>query len=135
MTLILLAKDLVEVCDIGADLLPGIFAINCKPLFDFEAAMVVGSVNLTMDIRNAIHGLEVGHIRIKKNRASARFFLSYHFSLVFNHPKIECIEYQFHVDGWCKQADDDQHHLLRSPCPIRIARHYKYRLRAHQGGC
>jgi len=28
-------------------------------LYDFEAAMVVGSVNLTMDIRNAIHGLEV----------------------------------------------------------------------------
>jgi hypothetical protein len=27
-------------------------------LYDFEAKQKVGSVNLTMDIRNAIHGLE-----------------------------------------------------------------------------
>ena len=46
-------------CTIGSRFVAGGSSPSTVTLYDFEAAMVVGSVNLTMDIRNAIHGLEV----------------------------------------------------------------------------
>jgi len=46
-------------CTIGNRFVAGGSSPSTVTLYDFEAAMVVGSVNLTMDIRNAIHGLEV----------------------------------------------------------------------------
>ena len=46
-------------CTIGDRFVAGGSSPSTVTLYDFEAAMVVGSVNLTMDIRNAIHGLEV----------------------------------------------------------------------------
>ena len=46
-------------CTIGNRFVAGGSSPSTVTLYDFEAAMVVGSVNLTMDIRNAIHGLEI----------------------------------------------------------------------------
>ena len=46
-------------CTIGDRFVAGGSSPSTVTLYDFEAAMVVGSVNLTMDIRNAIHGLEI----------------------------------------------------------------------------
>ena len=46
-------------CTIGSRFVAGGSSPSTVTLYDFETAMVVGSVNLTMDIRNAIHGLEV----------------------------------------------------------------------------
>ena len=46
-------------CTIDSRFVAGGSSPSTVTLYDFEAAMVVGSVNLTMDIRNAIHGLEV----------------------------------------------------------------------------
>ena len=46
-------------CTIGNRFVVGGSSPSTVTLYDFEAAVVVGSVNLTMDIRNAIHGLEV----------------------------------------------------------------------------
>jgi hypothetical protein len=46
-------------CTIGDRFVAGGSSPSTVTLYDFASAMVVGSVNLTMDIRNAIHGLEV----------------------------------------------------------------------------
>ena len=46
-------------CAIGKQFVAGGSSPSTVTLYDLNAGMVVGSVNLTMDIRNAIHGLEV----------------------------------------------------------------------------
>ena len=46
-------------CTIGKQFVAGGSSPSTVTLYDLNAGMVVGSVNLTMDIRNAIHGLEV----------------------------------------------------------------------------
>lgn len=46
-------------CTVGQRFVAGGSSPSTITLYDFEARQVVGSVNLTMDIRNAIHGLEV----------------------------------------------------------------------------
>ena len=45
-------------CPVGDRLVAGGSSPSTISLYDFEARQKVGSVNLTMDIRNAIHGLE-----------------------------------------------------------------------------
>ncbi len=45
-------------CPIGDRFVAGGSSPSTVSLYDFETQQVVGSVNLTMDIRNAIHGLE-----------------------------------------------------------------------------
>jgi hypothetical protein len=46
-------------CPVGDRFVAGGSSPSTITLYDLEADMVVGSVNLSMDIRNAIHGLEV----------------------------------------------------------------------------
>ena len=46
-------------CTIGNGFIAGGSLPSTVTLYDFEAAMVVGLVNLTMDISKASHGLEV----------------------------------------------------------------------------
>ena len=46
-------------CPIGERFVAGGSSPSTISLYDFEAGQKVGSVNLTMDIRNAIHGLEL----------------------------------------------------------------------------
>ena len=46
-------------CTAGSRLIVGGSSPSTISVYDTEAGMTVGSVNLTMDIRNAIHGLEV----------------------------------------------------------------------------
>jgi hypothetical protein len=46
-------------CPVGDRFVAGGSSPSTVTLYDLEADMVVGSVNLSMDIRNAIHGLEV----------------------------------------------------------------------------
>jgi hypothetical protein len=46
-------------CAVGDRLVVGGSSPSTVSIYDIEANAVVGSVNLTMDIRNAIHGLEV----------------------------------------------------------------------------
>ena len=46
-------------CPIGERFVASGSSPSTISLYDFEANQRVGSVNLTMDIRNAIHGLEV----------------------------------------------------------------------------
>ncbi len=45
-------------CTVGDRFVAGGSSPSTVSLYDFETQKVVGSVNLTMDIRNAIHGLE-----------------------------------------------------------------------------
>ena len=45
-------------CPVGEHFVAGGSSPSTITLYDLEANQVVGSVNLTMDIRNAIHGLE-----------------------------------------------------------------------------
>ncbi len=45
-------------CPVGDRFVAGGSSPSTVSLYDFESQQVVGSVNLTMDIRNAIHGLE-----------------------------------------------------------------------------
>ena len=46
-------------CPIGERFVAGGSSPSTISLYDFEARQTIGSVNLTMDIRNAIHGLEL----------------------------------------------------------------------------
>ena len=46
-------------CPVGDRLLAGGSSPSTVTLYDLDAGSIVASVNLTMDIRNAIHGLEV----------------------------------------------------------------------------
>jgi hypothetical protein len=46
-------------CPVGDRLVAGGSSPSTISLYDFESKQKVGSVNLTMDIRNAIHGLEL----------------------------------------------------------------------------
>lgn len=46
-------------CTVGDRLIVGGSSPSTVSVYDLEANAVVGTVNLTMDIRNAIHGLEV----------------------------------------------------------------------------
>jgi hypothetical protein len=46
-------------CTVGDRFVAGGSSPSTISLYDLEADQKVGSVNLTMDIRNAIHGLEV----------------------------------------------------------------------------
>lgn len=45
-------------CPVGDRFVVGGSSPSTVSLYDFESQQVIGSVNLTMDIRNAIHGLE-----------------------------------------------------------------------------
>jgi hypothetical protein len=46
-------------CTVGDRFIVGGSSPSTVTLYDLESAQVVASVNLTMDIRNAIHGLEI----------------------------------------------------------------------------
>ncbi len=46
-------------CTVGDRFVAGGSSPSTISLYDLEADQKVGSVNLTMDIRNAVHGLEV----------------------------------------------------------------------------
>jgi hypothetical protein len=46
-------------CTAGSRLIVGGSSPSTVSVYDMETGMTVGTVNLTMDIRNAIHGLEI----------------------------------------------------------------------------
>ncbi len=46
-------------CDLGGGLIAGGSSPATVTVYDLNTSSVVKSINLTMDVRNAVHGLEV----------------------------------------------------------------------------